>query len=163
VPSCPDLSFHFFIGYFTYLHFKCYPPSQFPLHKSPMPFSSPFIYNNVPPYTHPSCLTTYSVVSSLHGTKGLPSQRCLIMPSPATYLARAMGPPMCILGWWFSLWEHWGIWLVHIVVLPMGLQTPSDPSVLVLTLPLGSTCSVQWLAMSIHICIDQALAESLRE
>ena len=33
-------------------------------------------------------------------------------------------------GWWFSPWEIWGFWLFDIVVLPMGLQTPSAPSVL---------------------------------
>jgi hypothetical protein len=44
----------------------------------------------------------------------------------------------------------------------MGLQTPSAPSVLSLTLPLGSPCSVRWLAASIHICICQALEEPLR-
>ena len=27
----------FLIGYFIYLHFKCYPPSQFSLHKPPIP------------------------------------------------------------------------------------------------------------------------------
>ena len=36
-----------------------------------------------------------------------------------------------------------GTWLVGIAVLPMGLQTPS---VLSVTPPLGSLCSVQWLA-----------------
>ena len=36
------------------------------------------------------------------------------------------------------------------------------PSVLSLTPPLGSLCSVRWLASSIHICIGQALAEPLR-
>jgi hypothetical protein len=29
-----------------------------------------------------------------------------------------------LFGWWFSPWELWGYWLVHIVVPPMGLQTP---------------------------------------
>ena len=52
--------------------------------------------------------------------------------------------------------------MVDIVVLPMGLQTPSAPSVLSLTPPLGTLCSVQWLAESIHLCICQALAEPLR-
>ena len=34
--------------------------------------------------------------------------------------------PLCVLfGWWFSLWELWGFWFVDIVVLPMGLQTPT--------------------------------------
>jgi hypothetical protein len=52
--------------------------------------------------------------------------------------------------------------LVDIVVLPVGLQTPSAPSVLSLTPLSGILCSVQWLAASIHICIGKALAEPLR-
>jgi hypothetical protein len=44
----------------------------------------------------------------------------------------------------------------------MGLQTPSAPWVLSLALSLGSLCSVQWMAVSIHFCIYQALAEPLR-
>jgi hypothetical protein len=54
-----------------------------------------------------------------------------------------------------------GIWLVNIAVLPMGLQTPSAPSVLPLTSPLGSPYSVRWLAASIHICIGKALEKPL--
>ena len=41
-------------------------------------------------------------------------------------------------------------------------KAPSAPSVLPLTPPLGSLCSVRWLAVSILICIGQDLAESLR-
>jgi hypothetical protein len=52
--------------------------------------------------------------------------------------------------------------VVDIVVLPMGLQTPSAPLVLSLTPPLGTPCSIQWLAVSIHLYICQALAEPLR-
>jgi hypothetical protein len=52
--------------------------------------------------------------------------------------------------------------LFDIIVLPMGLQTPSVPSVLSLTPPLRSPCSVQRLAVSICICIGQALVELLR-
>jgi len=35
-------------------------------------------------------------------------------------------PPCVLFGWWFSPWELCGegVWLVDIVVLPMGLQTP---------------------------------------
>jgi hypothetical protein len=54
-----------------------------------------------------------------------------------------------------------GVWLVDIV-LPVGLQTPSAPSALSLTPLLVTLCSVQWLAVSIHLCICQALAEPLR-
>ena len=64
--------------------------------------------------------------------------------------------------WWFSPWELWGFWLVHIVVPPMGLQPSSAPSVLSLTPSLGTLCSVQWVAVSIYLCICQALAEPLR-
>jgi hypothetical protein len=71
-------------------------------------------------------------------------------------------PPRLLFGWWFSSWELWGYWLVHIVVPPMGLQTPSFPWVLSLASPLGTLCLVQWLAESIHLCICQALAETLR-
>jgi hypothetical protein len=59
-------------------------------------------------------------------------------------------PPCVFFCWWFSPWEIWGIWLVGIVVLPMGMQTPSAPSVLSLTPPLGATCSVQWLVYSLY-------------
>jgi hypothetical protein len=51
--------------------------------------------------------------------------------------------------------------LFHIVH-PVGLQTPLAPWVLSLGSPLGTLCSVQWLAESIHLCICQALAEPLR-
>ena len=48
----------------------------------------------------------------------------------------------------------------------MELQTLSAPSVLFLTPPLGTqlgnSCSVQWLAVSICLCICQALAEPLK-
>jgi hypothetical protein len=70
-------------------------------------------------------------------------------------------PPCVLFGWWFSAWDLWGVWLVDIAVLPMGMQTPSAPSVLPLTPPLGSPCSVRWLAVCIHICIGQALTEPL--
>ena len=52
--------------------------------------------------------------------------------------------------------------MVDIVVLPMGLQTPSAPSVLPLTPLLGSLCSGQWLAERICICIGQVLAKPPR-
>jgi hypothetical protein len=44
----------------------------------------------------------------------------------------------------------------------MGLQKPSAPLVPYPTLPLGTPCSVQWLAASICLCTCQALSEPLR-
>jgi hypothetical protein len=70
-------------------------------------------------------------------------------------------PPCVLFGWWFNPWELWGYWLVHIVVPPMGLQTPSAPWVLSLAPSLGTLYSVQWWAASI-LCICPALVEPLR-
>jgi hypothetical protein len=62
-----------------------------------------------------------------------------------------------------SLAGDWGgVWLVDIVVFPMGLQTPSAPWILFLTPPLETLCSVQWLAVSIHLCTCQVVAETFR-
>jgi hypothetical protein len=55
-----------------------------------------------------------------------------------------------------------GVRLIYIVVPPMGLQTLSALLVLSLTPPLGTLYSVQWLTVSICLCICQALAEPLR-
>jgi hypothetical protein len=71
-------------------------------------------------------------------------------------------PPCIFFGWWFSPRELWGYWLVHIVVPPRGLQISSAPWVLSLVPSLGTLCSVQWMTVSIHFCISQALAEPLR-
>ena len=71
--------------------------------------------------------------------------------------------PLCVFfDWLFSPRELWGHWLVHIVVPPIGLQNPSASWVVSLAPSLGTLCSVQWLAVSIHFCICQALAEPLK-
>jgi len=72
-----------------------------------------------------------------------------------------MGTHCVLFGWWFSPWELWEVWLVDIVVLPMRLQTPLVPSVLSLTSPLMSPCSVQCLAVYICICTGPALRGQL--
>jgi hypothetical protein len=136
--------FSFFIGYFIYLHLKCYPPSQFFLHNSHIS-SSPCLYEGAPPPTPThSCLSTPVFPSpgssSLHRTNGLLSQWCQMRPSSATYPAGAMGTPCVLFGWWFSSWELWRVWLVDIVVLPMRLQTPSASIFLALTSSWGFPC-----------------------
>ena len=60
---------------------------------------------------------------------------------------------------------HWGIKPSKDQGPPLPLiphKTPSAPSVLLLTPPLESLCSVRWLAVSICVCIGQDLAEPLR-
>jgi hypothetical protein len=71
-------------------------------------------------------------------------------------------PPNVFFDWWFSPRELLGYWLVHIVVPPIGLQIPSAPWVFSLAPSLGTLCFVQWVAVNIHFCICQALAEPLR-
>jgi hypothetical protein len=114
-----------------------------------------------------SCLTAlafpYAGASSLYRIKDLPVS---LMPDKAI---------LC----YICSWSHGSlhvyslvgdlvpgssgeVWLVDIVVLPMGLQTPSAPSVFSLTPLLGSPCSTQWTIGSICLCICQALAEPLR-
>jgi hypothetical protein len=67
-----------------------------------------------------------------------------------------------LFGWWFSPWELWGVLVSSYCCSSYELQTPSAPSVLSLTSPLGTPYSIQWLALSIHFRICQALAEPLR-
>ena len=52
--------------------------------------------------------------------------------------------------------------MVDIVLLSIGFQSPSALSVLSLTPLLGTPCSVQLLAVSIHLCIFKVLAGPLR-
>ena len=155
----------FFITYFLYLHFKCYPFSCFPS-KIPLPYPSyPCIYEGVP---HTPTPTSLLWISPTLGH--LPSQdQGPLLPLRHPLLHMWMEPrvPLCALfGWWFSPRELWEVWLVDIFVphkhRNMGLQTPSATSILSLMPPLETPCSVQWLAVSIHHCICQALAEPLR-
>lgn len=60
---------------------------------------------------------------------------------------------------------HWGIKPPQYEGTPLPLMPGEDISafsVHPLTPPLGSLCSVWWLIVSIHICIDQDLAEHVR-
>jgi hypothetical protein len=67
--------------------------------------------------------------------------------------------PCVFFSWWFSPWELWGSgWFILLFFL-LGCK---PLQLLPLTPPLGSLCSVRWLAASIHICIGQSLAEPLR-
>jgi hypothetical protein len=164
--------------YFPQLHFQWYPksPPRPPPHVTPFPSfpsanphpippSSSF-YEGVPPSTYPLPLPDPGI--PLHwGIEPSQEQRPLLPVMPYKAILN-----------YICSWSHGslhvysldgglvprspaGVWLVGIVVLPMGLQTPSAPSVLPLTPPVGSLCSVRRLAASIQICICQALVEPL--
>jgi hypothetical protein len=90
-----------------------------------------------------------------------PSQTRASLPTddqqghPLLHMRLELWVPLCVLfGWYFSSWTLWGFWLVHIVVHPVGLQTPSAPWVRSLAPPLGTLCSVQWLTESIHFLLS---------
>jgi hypothetical protein len=146
-----------FIRYFLDLHFKCYPHSSFPLRK--LPIASP-----IPLLTNPPTPATLSWHSLHWGLE--PSQDngpfLPLKTSSTTYAPGATIPSLYTL--WLVAYSlgALGYWLVHIVVPPMELQTPSASWVLSLAPPLGTLCSVQWMAVIIHFYICQALAKSLR-
>jgi len=132
--------FSFFFYWLFYLHVRSYPPSQL----SPLsPPRSPLPLRECSPLPSPSppCLSTlaffYSGASSLHRIRATPPIDVRLV----------------------SPWELWGLWSVDIVVAPMGLLTPSAPSVLLLAPPLGSPCSVRRLAACICVCIGHVLSE----
>jgi hypothetical protein len=114
------------IRYFLYLHFKCYPLSQFPPSpETPYPILTPpasmRVFQHPPTNSYLPTLSSRTLghLLSFHRTKDLSSHSCLTRPSSATYAAE----PCVLLCSWLSPWELLGDWLVDIVVLPMGLQT----------------------------------------
>jgi len=85
------------------------------------------------PSHFPALAFPYTGASSFHRTNGL----LPLMPDIHSLLHMQLEPwvtPCILFGWWFSPWKLWVVWLVDIVVLPTGLQTPSAPSVLSLLL-----------------------------
>jgi hypothetical protein len=74
----PLFFFEFFIGYFIYLHSKCYLPSQFPL-RNPLTLS-PASMTVLPHLPTLSCLSilTFPYPGRLHRTKGSPPRNPLL-------------------------------------------------------------------------------------
>jgi len=129
--------------------------------KIPLPSLLPLLYN--PPTT-----TSWLCQAPILGHKTFPGPRAsppiddqLGLPYQHMWLEPWV-PPCILFNRWFSTRDLWGYWLVHMVVPPMGLQTPSATLVLSLAPSLGTLCSVPWMAVNIHFCICQALAEPLR-
>lgn len=82
------------------------------------------------------------------------------MPTLYYICVRGLGPSLCMpFGWWLCLWEFPGI-LVNWHCLPMGLPSPWGPLILPLTLPQGSSTSVQCLSVDICICLSHLLGRA---
>jgi hypothetical protein len=154
------------VGYFLYLHFNCYSLSHFPLCKPPSVPPPPAFKRVLPQLPTPS---SWHSPTLGHWAFTGPRAFLTLMSNKATLSSYACS------------WNHGSlyvyslvgglvtgssgrgvVWLVDIIVPPMGLQTLSAPSVLSLTPLLGTLCSVQWLSTSICPCICWALAEPLR-
>jgi hypothetical protein len=112
--------FQFFIIYFLHLHFKCYPQSSL------YPVPTLLLY----PPNPTSWPWHFPVLEHIKFTRprGLSSQWWMNRPSSAAYTARDT--------------SSGGYWLVHMVVPPIRLQTPSALWVLSLAPPLGALCSI---------------------
>ena len=177
LPTLPNTKAHvniFFFIHFFYWIFSLFTfqvlctflvPSPTKCLCHPPPPSSMRVFLYPPNHFHlpPSISLQWDIYWVFIGLrKDLSSHWCLTSPSSATYAAGAMCTPCLIV---YSL-EALGVWLVDIVLLPIGWQTPWTHSVLSLTPLLGTPCShqsvavsicpcmcKQWLAASIHLCI----------
>jgi hypothetical protein len=136
LPASPLHSRHFLLDiFFIYISnvilFPGLPPTP-PQTLYPIPSSSA----SVRVFSHPPTPSSLPWHSSKLG------HHAFIRPRASPPIDARQGHPLlhmglepCVLfGWWFSPWELWGVWLAD-VVLSMGLQTPSAPSVLSLTPP----------------------------
>lgn len=101
------------------------PLSRSPLWKSPIPFTSPWLFKGAPhPFwpSHPAF--PYTEASNPLRSKGRPSYWCPTRPSSATYATRALGPYMCIL--WLMVQSPGDLresGQLTLLFLTMGLQT----------------------------------------
>jgi hypothetical protein len=134
----------FLIGYFLYLHFKCYPLSWFSLQNPSTPSPLPLLTNPPTPTSWPWHSPTLEL-RAFTGPRASPPIDDRLGHLLLLMQLEPWVPPCMLFGWWFSPKELRGYWLVHIVVLPMGLQTPSAPWVLSLGTSLGDSvlCSME--------------------
>ena len=135
----------FLIGYFIYLHFKCYPLSQLPLCKTPIPSPSSCFYEGAPLPTHP--ISSHCPSIHLHwGIK--PSQDQGPGSLHVNSLVGGLVPGSSGgSGWLILLFFLW-------VANPFSAFSPSPNFC-------RSPCSDWWLALSIRIFIGKALAKPL--
>jgi len=100
-----DFSFLIFLGYFVYLHFKCYPPSPLPyvLSQPAWGHSHPHLPTPTPMPYHSPTLGKRAFI----GPRVFPpidARQC--HPSLHMWL-ESWVPPYALIGWWFNPWELW--------------------------------------------------------
>jgi hypothetical protein len=114
--------FFILLGIFFYYISNVIPSPGFSSRKSPPLILSPFpLFTKRPtPVSWPWHSPTLRHRTFIGPRASLPTDDQIGHPLP--YMPRV--PPCVLFGWWFSPWELWGYWLVHIVVPPEGLQNP---------------------------------------
>jgi hypothetical protein len=169
------VSFYFIIVSFIYTPNVAPHPSPPSKGSSPIP-SSPLSLRGCSPPHHPipSPLPTHSQLTQLPCPPSLGHQVStglwdIISPTEARqgslllYMCRDHGPVhVCSLVGGLVSGSCKGSRLVNTAGLPIGFPSSSVPSVLSLTLPQGPPTSVQWLAVSIYICLSQLLVVFLK-
>jgi len=129
-----------FIRYFLHLNFKCYPQS--PLYPPPTMLPNPPTPDSWPwhsPVLGHMIFARPRASPPIDGWLGHP------------LLHMQLVTQLCGGGWWY--------WLIHTVDPPIGFQTPLDIWLLSLAPSLWALCSIQYMTVSIHFCICQALAQ----
>ena len=126
------------------------------------------------PYSIPTpLLTNLPTPTSLSWHSPTLGHQAYTGPSASPPTDAQQGHPVLLCGWSHGF-IHVTLWLVVKALGALGVQVDSrccssygaaNPfcfPVLSLAPPLGTMCSVHWLAVSIHFCISQALSEPLR-
>jgi hypothetical protein len=146
-----------FIGYYLYLHSKCYPLSRYHP-KTPYPISPPPASIRVFPYppTHSCHLALKFLYTGVSIEPSEDQGPLLPLMSDKAILCYMCSSSHVSLHVYFLvgglvLESYVGSGWFGIFVLPIGLNIPSATSVLSLTPSWGTPCSVQWLAESIHL------------
>jgi hypothetical protein len=132
-----ELDIYFFIIRYFLFTFQMLSPFLVSPQNLPIQSSLPYFYEGAPPLT-PACLPSNSPIQGHQAFTGprASSPTDAREGHPLLHLQPGPWVPPCVLfGWWFCPWE---LWVVDIVVLPIGLQISSAPSVLSLTPPLGT-------------------------
>jgi hypothetical protein len=149
-----SFSFSFSVWYFMYLHFKCYAFPGFPFGTPHSPAPASMTVFPLPPTSLPwhSTLLGNWAFTWPRASPPIYARQCHLLLHNEAW---AMGS---------SLLEVWSLGALRVLV---GWYCCSSYGVANLfnffspfsNSSIGSLCLVQWLAMSIHLCICQALAK----
>jgi hypothetical protein len=88
---------------------------------------SPCFYESIPPPTHSHLPASHSptlVHPAFTGPRDSPPIDYW-QGHPLLHMQlEPWVPPCVLLDWWFSPWKLWGLWLIDVIAIPMGLHDP---------------------------------------